>query len=75
MAEAITTGKRFSEKMTVGEALLLDARARWVLAAHHIGGCSHCSLSDEETIAQLAQGYGIEVAKLLEDLNSLTVDG
>jgi hypothetical protein len=71
MAEAITTGQRFSEEMTVGEALLLDARARWVLAAYHIGGCSQCAISVEVTLAQLAQGYGIELGKLLADLNSL----
>lgn len=71
MAEAITTGKRFSEEMTMGEALLLDSRARWVLAAYHIAGCSQCAISDEETLAQVAQGYGIELGKLLGDLNSL----
>lgn len=68
-----TQTKRFSEEMTVGEALVADARAKWVLAAYHVGGCSQCPTSDEETLAQLARGYGIELAKLLEDLNSLVL--
>ncbi|MGZ7078715.1 MAG: DUF1858 domain-containing protein [Thermoanaerobaculia bacterium] len=66
-----TQTKRFSEEMTVGEALVLDGRAKWVLAAYHIAGCSQCPTSEEETLAQLAKGYGIELGKLLDDLNSL----
>ena len=63
---------RFSGDMTVEAALSLDPRARWVLAAYHVGGCGNCAMSDQETLAELAAGYKIEVARLLDDLNSLT---
>ena len=63
--------KRFSAEMTVGEALSLDARTKWVLAAYHIGGCASCALSDEETLEELARGYGLRLEELLEALNGL----
>jgi len=57
--------------MTVNAALALDARAKWVLAAYHISGCGDCPSSEEETLEQLAAGYGVDLAQLLRDLNSL----
>jgi len=57
--------------MTVGNALALHAAARWVFAAYHIGGCSNCAMSDEETLEQLAFAYDLDLEKLLRDLNSL----
>jgi len=57
--------------MTVGNALALHAAARWVFAAYHIGGCSNCAMSDEETLEQLAVAYDLDLEKLLRDLNSL----
>lgn len=57
--------------MTVGEALAFHPGARWVFTAYHIGGCSHCAMSEEETLAQLAEGYGLSLEKLIRDLNSL----
>lgn len=66
------TGKRqFAPEMTVGEALEFHPGARWVFAAYHIGGCSQCAMSEEETLAQVAQGYGLPLDKLIRDLNSL----
>lgn len=61
----------FVPEMTVGEALASHPAARWVFAAYHIGGCSHCAMSEEETLAQLAEGYGLPLEKLIRDLNSL----
>jgi hypothetical protein len=57
--------------MTVGAALMLDARAKWVLLAYHISGCGDCPQSDDETLAELAAGYRVDLARLLRDLNSL----
>ena len=57
--------------MTVGEALSRDARAKWVLAAYHIGGCASCAMSEEETLAEVAKGYGLDIGALLADLNGL----
>ncbi|HUP48744.1 MAG TPA: disulfide oxidoreductase [Thermoanaerobaculia bacterium] len=66
----VTEG-RFEAEMTVDEAMALHPAARWVFAAYHLGGCSICSVSNEETLAQVAQGYGLPLEKLLGDLNSL----
>ena len=62
---------QFRPQMTVSEALAFHPAAKWVLTAYHIGGCSHCSLSDEETLEQLAVAYDIPLERLLRDLNSL----
>jgi len=61
----------FVPEMTVGEALASHPAARWVFAAYHIGGCSQCAMSEEETLAQLAEGYGLPLEKLISDLNTL----
>ncbi|HVT43882.1 MAG TPA: disulfide oxidoreductase [Thermoanaerobaculia bacterium] len=57
--------------MTVGEAMKLHPNTRWVFASYHLGGCSHCAISEEETIEQVATGYGVPLDKLIDDLNSL----
>jgi len=63
----------FNKDMTVGQAMALHPNARWVFASYHLGGCSHCAISNEETIEQVAEGYGVPLDKLVEDLNSLLV--
>lgn len=63
--------RMFDAEMTVGEAMALHPNARWVFASYHLGGCSHCAISNEETIAQVAMGYGVPLEKLVDDLNSL----
>ena len=65
------TERKFEAEMTVGEALTFHPAARWVFAAYHLGGCTHCAVSNEETLAQVAEGYGLPLKKLLSDLNSL----
>lgn len=61
----------FVPQMTVGEALALHPSVKWVFAAYHIGGCSHCAMSEEETLEQLAGGYRLPLEKLIRDLNAL----
>ncbi|HEX6176756.1 MAG TPA: disulfide oxidoreductase [Thermoanaerobaculia bacterium] len=65
------TPRKFEPETKVDEALSLHPAARWVFAAYHIGGCSHCASSSEETLAEVAEGYGLPLHKLLSDLNSL----
>ncbi len=65
------TELRFEADMTVGEAMSLHPSARWVFAAYHLGGCSNCAVSNEETLAQVAEGYGLPLNKLMDDLNAL----
>ncbi len=61
----------FNENMTVAEAQAIHPRAREVFGGYHLGGCSHCAVSEFETIAQVCEGYGVPVGQLLESLESL----
>ena len=63
--------KNFEANMTVGQALALHPDARWVFAAYHIGGCNGCSRIDEETLLEVATGYGLPLERFLRDLNAL----
>jgi hybrid cluster-associated redox disulfide protein len=72
MSEAtIDVPARFVPEMTVDEAMAKHEHTRWVFAAYHLSGCSQCAISSEETIAQVAAGYGVPLEKLIADLNSL----
>lgn len=71
MTEVATERTEFAPDMTVGEAMAFHPNARWVFASYHLGGCTHCAVSNEETLAQVAEGYGISLESLLGDLNSL----
>ncbi|MBK8398523.1 MAG: disulfide oxidoreductase [Leptospiraceae bacterium] len=57
--------------MTVGEAMQVHPEAGLVFSSYHLGGCSHCSINEIETIEQVCQGYGVEVEVLLDSLNNL----
>jgi hybrid cluster-associated redox disulfide protein len=61
----------FQPDTIVADALSLHPKARWVFAAYHIGGCNGCERASDETLEQVAAGYGIPLEKLLRDLNSL----
>jgi hybrid cluster-associated redox disulfide protein len=73
-APATTTELQFNKEMTVGQAMSLHPNARWVFASYHLGGCSHCAISNEETIEQVAEGYGVPLEALIGDLNSLLTE-
>jgi hybrid cluster-associated redox disulfide protein len=64
----------FHPEMIVADALARHPKARWVFAAYQLSGCRGCDRADDETLAQLADGYRIPLENLLKDLNSL-VDG
>lgn len=57
--------------MTVGEAMQVHPEAGLVFSSYHLGGCSHCSINELETIEQVCQGYGVEVEVLIDSLNNL----
>jgi hybrid cluster-associated redox disulfide protein len=65
------TEQRFLPEMTVDAALALHPSARWVFAAYHIHGCVGCSVSSEETLAEVAAGYELPLERMLADLNAL----
>jgi hypothetical protein len=62
---------RFEADTVVSDALAMHPSARWVFAAWHLGGCRECERSDTETLAELAEGYGIPLERFLADLNGL----
>ncbi|MBI3268613.1 MAG: disulfide oxidoreductase [Planctomycetes bacterium] len=61
----------FSKEMTVGQALAAHPLAGQVFTAYRLGGCSHCAVSEAETLETVAQGYGIPLPQFLETLNGL----
>ncbi len=61
----------FSKDMTVEGAFKTHAGARRVFARFHLGGCSHCAISETETIEQVSEGYGIPLAMLMSELEAL----
>ena len=61
----------FSKDMTVDQAFRQHAGARRVFAKFHLGGCSHCAISETETIEQVSEGYGIPLNLLMADLEKL----
>lgn len=63
--------KKFTLDMTIGEAMSLHPHAAHVFASFHLGGCSHCAVSEHETIEEVCYGYGVPSDVLLEALNGL----
>lgn len=61
----------FNKDMTVENAFKTHAGARRVFARFHLGGCSNCSISETETIEQVSEGYGIPLAMLMSELETL----
>ena len=61
----------FHKEMLVAVAMTMHDRVSEIFASFHLGGCSSCQISNEETINQVCTAYGIEVEMLLEALESL----
>jgi hybrid cluster-associated redox disulfide protein len=64
-------GSRFGPSTFVAEALAMHPKVRWVFAAYHLSGCSGCERAGDETLEEVAEGYGIPLERLLGDLNAL----
>ena len=65
----------FNKDMTVEQAFKTHAGAKRVFAKFHLGGCSHCSISETETIEQVSEGYGIPLPMLMDELERLFAHG
>jgi hybrid cluster-associated redox disulfide protein len=65
----------FNKEMTVEQAFRTHAGARRVFAKFHLGGCSHCAISETETIEQVSEGYGIPLPMLMDELEALYAQG
>jgi hybrid cluster-associated redox disulfide protein len=63
--------EHFHKDLTVEQAFKVHAGARRVFARFHLGGCSHCAISEHETIEQVSEGYGIPLPMLMAELNKL----
>lgn len=75
MSEVNTrTEARFFPEMTVGDAMKVHPEAALVFSSYHLGGCSHCSINEMETIEQVCMGYGVPVDQLIDSLNNLLDD-
>ena len=61
----------FDPRMTISEAMSVHPKVVDVLASFHLGGCSHCAVSDVDTIEGACQTYGIDQAALMSALNGL----
>jgi hypothetical protein len=64
-------GQSFSSEMTVREAQLLHPQTDQVMAGFHLGGCSHCAVEPDATLAQVCHEHGIPVDRLVANLNLL----
>ncbi|EHQ05002.1 MAG: DUF1858 domain-containing protein [Leptonema illini] len=71
MSEMTQEKRQFSADMSVGEAMQTHPEAGLVFSSYHLGGCSHCSINELETIEQVCMGYGVPVDQLLDSLNNL----
>ena len=61
----------FAPTMTISEAMEVHPQVAQVLASFHLGGCSHCAVSDVDTIEGACQSYGIDQNALMTALNQL----
>ena len=66
-----TVKPQFFKEMTVGQAMQIHPDAALVFSSYHLGGCSHCSINEVETIEQVCQGYGVDAEVLVDSLNNL----
>ena len=61
----------FHAEMTIDEAWFAHPGAPGVFAKHHLPGCDGCSVRFEETLAEAAEAYSIDLAAFLHELNRL----
>ena len=65
----------FNPRMTISEAMGVHPKVVDVLASFHLGGCSHCAVSDVDTIEGACQTYAIDQTALMNALNGLVSGG
>ncbi len=61
----------FSAEMTIDQAWRRHPAARRIFAAHHLPGCGGCAVRYDETLAEAAAAYDLDLAALLAALNAL----
>ena len=61
--------------MTIEEAWHHHPQAPDIFARHHLPACQGCAVRHEETLAEAAQAYGIDLGAWLAELNKLHTSG
>jgi len=67
----LSLAKTFEPHMKIAQAMAINPRAAEIFASFHLGGCSHCAISEKETIEQVCLAYGVQIEALMGALNSL----
>ena len=61
--------EKITEMMNIGEILEIKPELEDVFLKHGLN-CVGCPGSSVETVAEAAEGHGVNLAELLEDLNN-----
>ena len=61
----------FSAEMTIDQAWRKHPGTRDVFARYHLPACDGCAVRFDETIAEAAVAYELDLSALLEELNAL----
>lgn len=61
----------FAATMTIDQAWRRHPGAAMVFARHHLPSCQGCAVRFEETLAEAAAAYGLDLGHLLDELNAL----
>jgi hypothetical protein len=64
-------GMEFIGQMTIETAWRAHPGAPAVFAKHHLPACDGCAVRHEETLAEAASAYGIDLQQWLGELNNL----
>jgi hybrid cluster-associated redox disulfide protein len=62
---------KFEPQMTIAETYAMHPRAAEVLAGFHLGGCSSCAVSSDETLAGAARQHNLNLDMMLGALRQL----
>jgi hypothetical protein len=63
--------QRFTAEMTVHAAWARHPGVAAVFAARHLPACPDCAVGADETLAEAAFGYALDLQRLLDQLNGL----
>ena len=66
---------RFHGSLLIAEVLALHPGAAEVLARHHLAGCPACALNPLESLEEGTRTHGIDLARVLADLEALGTRG
>ena len=62
--------KKITENTTIFDALEINPKAGEILMAHGMH-CLGCALAHGETVGEVADVHGADLAKMLEELNDI----